>query len=82
MGLFTITIGQKENNPPSQIGDLSIVLQYPEVYDFVAGDFTDNTNPVYSDPEGDAPNNIKILTLPNGDLTLNGIDITINQEIP
>jgi hypothetical protein len=45
--------------------------------------FTTNTVPPYSDPEGDAALNLKVLTLPTiGLLKYNAINVTLNQIIP
>lgn len=82
MAQFTITIGSKTNNPPNQIGDLFLTLDYNELYVFSINDFTINTVPVYVDPDGDLVENIKIISLPSvGTLTNDGINVSINDEI-
>lgn len=81
MATMTINVNAKENEPPT-IGDNTIVIEYGETKVFNSDDFTTNTTPPYSDPEGNPPYKLKILSLPsNGKFQLNGIDITINQEI-
>lgn len=78
------------NLPPSIIGDKTVVLQVNplslnytlENFVFSIADFTYTTSPIYSDPEGDPPFKLKILTLPEvGTLKLNNIDVVENQEI-
>lgn len=82
MATFTITISSYDNLPPNQIGDNTINIQYPDSYTFTSDDFTINTIPEYSDPEGDAALAIKILSLPTANtLNYNGTPVQINDEI-
>lgn len=82
MALFTVTVESKVNQPPSQVGDNIVVTGYGETYTFSVADFTTNTTPVYSDPEGDAASLLKVTQLPpTGELQLNGVAVTLNQEI-
>lgn len=82
MALFTVTIGAYANQPPSQLGTRTLILDYNELYTFSLTDFT-ATVPVYQDPEGDGVAFVKITQLPatTGDLTYNAITVTLNQEI-
>ena len=83
MALFTITIGSYSNLPPNSIGDNIISLTHNETYIFTLNDFTVNTTPSYSDPEGDTVEAIKILTLPStGTLYLDVTPVIALDEIP
>jgi len=83
MALFTVTVQEKENLPPSQVGNNTVSTNYGEAYVFTVADFTTNTSPAYSDPEGDSAFQLKIITnLPSqGTLELNGTPVTLNQVI-
>lgn len=82
MALFTVTTNAKVNEPPSQVGDGAASTDYGDTYIFTVADFTTNTSPVYVDPEGDAAALLKITVLPTtGELQLNGVPVTTNQEI-
>lgn len=84
MATFTITVQDKTNLPPDQIGDLSLTLEYSVPYTFTEDDFTINTNPQYSDPENDAPLKLKITDYPSDNsnqLLLNNIEVSENDEI-
>lgn len=81
MAIFNITINSYENLPPSVLGSKIINVAFNETHVFSLNDFT-NTTPAYSDPEGDAPSKIKILSLPVfGGLLYNGIPVIVSQEI-
>lgn len=81
MALFNINVTAYDNQPPV-IGDGSRSTNYGEPITLTRADFTTNTNPPYSDPEGDSPLNLKITSLPAfGILKLNGVAVTVNQEI-
>lgn len=81
MALFNINVTQYDNLPPT-IGDGTKNTNYGEAITLVRADFTTNTTPAYSDPEGDAPLNLRIDSLPAaGLLKLDGIDVTVNQII-
>jgi len=81
MATMIINVSAKENLPPI-IGNNEIDIEYDSTYVFTQDDFTTNTTPPYSDPEGNPPYKLKVLSLPvNGTFTFNGINITINQEI-
>lgn len=81
MALFNINVTAYENQPPT-IGDGTKDTNYGEAVTLTRADFTTNTNPPYSDPEGDAPLNLKVNTLPSaGLLKLNNTDVGPNQVI-
>lgn len=81
MATMNIKVNAKQNEPPT-IGDNEITIDYGEVKVFNADDFTTNTTPPYSDPEGNPPYKLKILSLPiKNSLKFNNIDVTLNQEI-
>jgi large repetitive protein len=81
MALFNINITGYDNKPPT-IGDGERSTNYGEPIVLTRADFTTNTTPPYYDPEGDLPLNLKITSLPaSGILKLNGVDVTVNQEI-
>lgn len=83
MAQFSINIGAKENQAPDVIGNLSITLEYQEDYIFNTNDFTSNTLPQYHHPQGYSASTLKVLTLPvEGDLQLNGVSVSANDEIP
>lgn len=82
MGIFNVTTVESINLPPIQVGDITIDLTFNETYVFTIADFTTLTIPVYSDPEGDSVQLVKILTLPVvGQLLLSSIPVIVNQEI-
>lgn len=82
MAVVTININEYINLPPDSVGDLSLMMNHGATKVFTVADFTTNLIPQYHDPEGDAPSKLKVLSLPNsGFLKLNGVNVTINQEI-
>ncbi len=82
MANFNITINAAVNLPPSSVGDNTITINHAQTRVFTAADFTTNTTPAYADPEGDAPQNLRVLTLPaNGTLMMNAIPVVLNQVI-
>ena len=81
MATFTINVNAYENEPPV-IGDNEITINFGTTKTFSIADFTTNTTPAYSDPEGDGPFKLKITSLPGtGELRYDNIPVTINQEI-
>ena len=67
------------------VADLPVVAAVPKTgtedtpVTFTALDFTSK----FADPDGDALNKIKVISLPiNGALKLSGVNISLNQEIP
>lgn len=83
MAKVTISIGAYTNLPPDVVGDLTVpTINHGATKIFTVTDFTTGLVPPYHDPEGDAPSKLKVLSLPNsGKLKLNGIDVTVSQEI-
>lgn len=82
MALFNITVNAQVNQAPSQIGDLTLNLDYNELHVFTAANFTTGTTPPYADPEGDAAEKVKIITIPTqGVLALNAVPVIANDEI-
>tara|TARA_R110002020_G_scaffold111196_4_gene256795 strand:+ start:922 stop:1578 length:657 start_codon:yes stop_codon:yes gene_type:complete len=81
MATFNINIDAQQNLPPS-IGDGARSTSYNTAITFTVADFTTNTTPAYSDPDGDAAKLLKILTIPSrGALKLNGNTIKANDII-
>lgn len=75
----TVTITINASNTPPVIVDIPKTGVIDQPVTFTAGDFTSK----FTDPNGDALNKIRIVTLPpSGTLRLNGIPITVGQEIP
>ena len=82
MSTITLNINEVINQPPSQIGVNQKIINYGEVYTFTQANFTTETTPVYIDPDGDIPENIKITSLPSeGVLKYNNISVVLNQAI-
>ena len=82
MATFTINVNQYINLPPDEIGDNELTTGNRTTVVFSQADFTTNTTPPYDDPEGDGPYKLKVKTLPSqGLLKLNGVNVTVNQEI-
>lgn len=84
MGLFTINITAKVNQPPSAIGDNSVQVTNDTTYTFTKDDFTVDTVPPYADPDGDDVDKVKITSLLSpgtGDLEYNAIAVTLDQEV-
>jgi hypothetical protein len=82
-GRIYLDAGAKLNLPPSEVGDGSADMEYQGTLVFTPAMFTTLTTPPYSDPEGDQPEYLKILSLPaEPGMKLNGVDVTVNQVIP
>ena len=60
MGVFTITTNERINLAPTSIGKLTLLLDYDSTYIFNINNFTIDTTPSYSDPEGDDLYKLKI----------------------
>ena len=81
MANFNINIEPYSNQAPT-IGDGERTTDYGTAIVLVRADFTTNTTPPYSDPEGDLPLTLRIDSLPlSGLLELNGIAVVANQQI-
>lgn len=83
MAVVNINIGAYINQKPDRVGDLEVSMTNGSTKIFTINDFTINLVPTYHDPEGDSPSKLKVLSLPtSGVLKLNGVNVTVNQEIP
>ena len=83
MAQFSISVNSKVNSSPTQIGTRNITTLNRTNYTFTQADFTTSTIPPYSDPEGDDPSIVRILSLPStGTLQLNSVDVIVNQDVP
>jgi hypothetical protein len=83
-GIITYVVAGYINLPPNNVGDETLNLTWNEHYIFTRADFTTNTTPPYSDPEADAEQNLKILSvMPSveGFLKYNGTQVIVNQVI-
>ena len=81
-GVVTINIAARANQPASSVGDGTVVAAYATTITFSTAEFTTFTSPQYSDPEGDAPDKLKILTLPTaGTLLFNGANVSPQDVI-
>jgi hypothetical protein len=82
MASFSININAYGNLPPTQLGVLTLTLDYNEAYIFTEANFTTETIPPYSDPEGDLAYAVKIITIPaTGVLALNAVPVIANDII-
>lgn len=81
-GVMSLSLTSAANLAPSTVGDNTILFGYGVAKVFAAADFTTNTTPAYSDPEGDLPYKLKVTSLPtSGSLSFNGSPVAINQEM-
>lgn len=70
------------NSPPTIVGNNQKSIAHIGTYAFAWADFIFNTTPAYYDPDGDAATHIKVTQLfDRASLKLNGVDVTLNQEI-
>jgi hypothetical protein len=77
-----MNVADEVNQPPSSVGDGSIVADWATTIVFTRASFTTSTIPAYADPEGDAAGQLKVLSLPaNGTLRHSGNIVTVNQVI-
>lgn len=77
MATFTIDVNAYVNQAPSAVGNNSITIGNRVDRVFTMADFTTNTTPPYSDPEGDAVYQLRVDTLPSlGTLKLSGTSIS------
>lgn len=82
MAQFTITSNAQANLPPSVVGDNTINTDLSTTYVFTLADFTTNTTPVYTDPEGDPVLSLRVESVPaTGELQLSGSPVSIGNEI-
>lgn len=81
-GIIVINVAGAVNQPPSQVGNNIFTVDYGVTKTFSLADFTTGTTPVYADPEGDAAENVRILTLPSvGQLLLSAVPVLVNDVI-
>ena len=83
MGIFSIQF-DRYNQPPSQVGDYNAgTVPNQASFTITPAMLTSLTTPAYADPEGDAPQAVRIDTLPtNGAiLTYNNNPVTVGQII-
>lgn len=77
-GTIRVKVISNVNNPPTNIDDATV--EYP-IYGSIVLSMA-QFSVGYSDPEGDPIWKVKITGLPaNGSLTLDGLPVTLNQEI-
>lgn len=83
MGVFSIQFGQYINRPPDVVGNYSTSDVNRAIKVLEPGMFTTLTIPAYHDPEGDAPQAVRIDSLPtNGAVLRNsGNLVTVGQII-
>ena len=82
MGILSLNVSARENQPPSSSGWVSIAVGYNTDYPFTIENFTTETSPAYVDPEGDNLEYIKITTITTvGEVKLNGTAITADDTI-
>lgn len=83
MGTLTINSGAYVNQAPSSIGDYTLSVANRAVTVLTLDMFTTLTTPAYADPEGDAPQAVRINSLPaDGVLKLSGTNVITGQVIP
>jgi hypothetical protein len=81
-GQMSLSVLEKANEAPSQVGDGAVLTEHATTKTFIKSDFTTSTTPQYADPEGDAADKLKVLTLPaQGTLIFNGSNVVTNQII-
>jgi len=82
MGQIILDISQRRNQIPNSSGWLRVDLDYNQSHTFTLANFTTETTPPYSDPDGDPLGLIKITSLPSqGELKLNSVSVSVNDEI-
>mgnify|MGYP003118653796 CR=1 FL=1 len=82
IGNIKMAVLAEANLAPTEVGDASENIGYGESLVFTRAMFTTDTTPAYADPEGDVADLLKITALPtSGIIKLNGIIVTVNQEI-
>jgi len=82
MGIITLDVSAKVNQPPNSSGWLKLDISFNELYVFTLANFTTETSPPYGDPENDDFASIKITSLPvQGVLSLNNVTCSVGDEI-
>jgi len=80
--IFTVNVQAAQNLPPDSVGSKDFLIQENETLVFTRDNFTTETDPPYSDPEGDEASLLKVISLPQlGELFLNSTPVSINQII-
>ena len=71
------------NGKPTLIGSRSISIDHNSQHVFTVANFTTETSPPYSDPEGDDMKYIVILSIPTGlgELKVDGVNVVLNQLV-
>lgn len=76
--IFNISID--ENLAPSSVGSLNLSITNSSYHVFTVNNFTTETTPAYSDPEGDDPKYLRLESIPQeGVLTLDNEEIVLNE---
>jgi len=79
---LVFNVAGNDNSAPDAVGIITISLSNPESHPFTSENFTTETSPAYSDPEGDDAYAIKFTSIPlYGTFYLNGIQVSLNQSI-
>lgn len=82
MGIITLDISARGNRHPDSSGWNIVSLIYGATHTFTLANFTTETSPAYSDPEGDPLESIKVTSLPSqGVLKLSGSTVSVNDII-
>lgn len=82
ISLVTISAIIPDNLPPT-IGDSTKDIDFNDQLVITVDMLTTETDPQYTDPEGDDPAYLRIDSLPlKGKLELDGVTVLLNQEIP
>jgi hypothetical protein len=82
MAIGTITSSKVENLPPDVLGDIIIEVPNRTPHVFSAAEFTTLTTPIYSDPEGNTMNAVKITSISyTGILTNAGNIVSVGDII-
>ena len=80
-GTITMDVAAKVNQPPTT-GNQTININHASTHVFTSANFTTETTPAFSDPEGDNAEDLKITGLPaNGTLLNDGNPVKINDVI-
>jgi hypothetical protein len=83
MGIITMNSGAYVNLPPDNVGNNTIGIANRATYVYTLADFTTNTTPAYSDPEGDPVDALRVDSLPaDGVVKLSGVAVIATDVIP
>tara|TARA_R110000744_G_C19313564_1_gene556988 strand:+ start:145 stop:882 length:738 start_codon:yes stop_codon:yes gene_type:complete len=82
MGKITLDVSAQTNQPPNRTGWLALNMVYGTTHAFTLENFTTETTPPYSDPEGDGLEAVRVESLPSqGTLYLNDVEVSVDDEI-